>query len=386
MSSPAEGTAAMDHNAQDHLSRLPTEIICLVAKDHGLSIHDLAALAATILWAVRYKRFATIRRFLENGADIDSVQISQACLTEDPKYMYGEGSVPWYDYPNFWFVKDMFRPIHDWHPFTEFTPLAFAAMYGLDSMVAFLLDHGANIEKPGKGICDCADGENDVNMDLPPYTNLTPPGDTYYEPKFLWTPLYIALCRGHESTAMLLLSRGADPQETCPCQAGPWNALQTATLSGAHSIIDQLLDDKRVDIHTKGQWGLTALRLAYYRRDHALVEKYLARGADINASWDAGDGGWTIFAMSCLRGDLSAASDFLRRGADPDFVLKDGEHGDEWTAFGLIYAAMFRSRDNYSCDTSIPCLFEDTRKRRLLEEQILQAKLDKAMRRQREEA
>lgn len=33
--------------ARDHFGRLPTELFCLVVEDHGLSTHDLAALAAT---------------------------------------------------------------------------------------------------------------------------------------------------------------------------------------------------------------------------------------------------------------------------------------------------------------------------------------------------
>lgn len=37
----------MAHSARDHLDRLPNEIFELVAKNPDLSIHDLAAIAAT---------------------------------------------------------------------------------------------------------------------------------------------------------------------------------------------------------------------------------------------------------------------------------------------------------------------------------------------------
>ncbi|KAK2609646.1 hypothetical protein N8I77_003139 [Diaporthe amygdali] len=386
----------MAQNVQDHFGRLPTEVFFMVTEDHGLSIHDLAALAATcrrfykitnpmlyqkhlregdgrainpVLWAVQYKRFTTIRRFLENGADIDSVQISQACMKHE-----------WH----FWFGKEMFNPIDDWHPLSLFTPLAFAAMNGLDSMVAFLLDHGADIEKPGKGLCACSTGMNDVAMNLPPHQDIETEGcqETNMDDDsgFVWTPLHIAVCRKHEPTAMLLISRGADLQGTCPCALGPWNALHTATHSGAQFIIDYLLDEKRVDINEKGLWGLTPLHLAYYRKDHALVEKYIDEGADINATWNSGDGGWTIFAMACLWGDLQGASDFLRRGADPDFIIKSGENGMEWTALGLIYADIYRLPECVCARAHQGMSFDAaSHRRRLLEEQIFRAKLAKAM-------
>lgn len=37
----------MAAKARDHLGRLPTELLCVVVEDPGLSTHDLAALAVT---------------------------------------------------------------------------------------------------------------------------------------------------------------------------------------------------------------------------------------------------------------------------------------------------------------------------------------------------
>lgn len=185
----------------------------------------------SVLWAVRYDRFITIRRLLKNGADINS---------DKPSRNFGNKR------SHFWFEKATFRQIDDWHPFTVFTPLALAAKHGLASMVTFLLHHGANIEKPGKGLCDCSF----FNAQYLPF-NLPFNQETILEPcpdsnmgMFWWTPLHIAVCHRHESTTKLLLSRGADPENTCPCDWGPWSALHTATHLRAHSIVECLLDDE----------------------------------------------------------------------------------------------------------------------------------------------
>lgn len=322
-------------------------------------------------------RFTTVRRFLENGADINTDKIfrthADQKLAADRKL-----DVDMLQDENQW------RSDLRWHPRSIFTPLALAAALGHGSMVAFLLDHGADIEKPGKGLCVCSQGENIVQLHFPPHGGYGGVDDEEYimddESAFCWTPLHIALCRGHESTAMLLLQRGANYKVTCPCEAGPWNALHTATRMNQQNVISHLLDDKRVNINEPGHQGLTPLHLAFYEKHYSLVQMYVRRGADTNAVWHSDDGGWTLFAMACLRDKFSTASDLLRRGADPDFVLIDAEIGCHWTALGLIYANMCRALDSsFPLQTDTP----KTRQRRNLEEQIIQARIDKALQEQR---
>lgn len=200
-----------------------------------------------------------------------------------------------------------------------------------------------------------------------------------------WTPLHLALCRGHESTAILLLGRGANAQVTCPCEEGPWNALHTATRLNQRRIIDYLLDNSLVDINEGGFEGLTPLLIAFYEEHYSLVDMYIDRGADINAVWASTEGGWTIFAMACLRDDFHRASVLLQRGADPDVLLKDDEYGDEWTALGLIYGNLFGDYLRAMPHMSYAGCVTDTRARRMLERQIIQVKVDKALQQQRKE-
>ncbi|KAI7773241.1 hypothetical protein LA080_011486 [Diaporthe eres] len=312
----------MAADARDNLGRPPTELFCLVVEDHGLSTRDLAALAATcrkcyiitnpilyqkhlketggqaILWAVEHKRFKTITGFLENGADINTDRIFRTHVDQKRAEQSKLGGYVWQEWRPW-------RPPFEWHPCSIFTPLALAASLGHDSMVAFLVDHGADIEKPGKGLCACSSGENQPHLCFPPDNGCGRAFDEEYmmadENGLCWTPLHFAICRGHESTAMVLLGRDANPQVTCPCDdEGPWNALHTATRLNQRKMIDYLLDNKLVDINEAGRQGLTPLLLASYERHYSLADMYIDRGANINAVWNSIDGGWTVFGMACV--------------------------------------------------------------------------------------
>lgn len=335
--------------------------------------------SSVVLWAVEHKRFTTIRRFLENGADINTDRIFRTYVQKKLHVDIEQGE----------YQFQQWRPTLKWHPLSIFTPLALAATLGLDSMVAFLLDHGADIEKPGKGLCQCCVGRNQFWLSFPPKKNRGRTEDESWmmddEVGNCWTPLHFALCCDHESTVMLLLDRGANPQVTCPCESGPWNALHTATRLNQRRIIDHLLDNELVDINEGGFQGLTPLLIAYYGEHYSLVDMYIDRGADINAVWDSPDGGWTIFGMACLREDFSRASDLLQRGADPDFILTEEDYGSEWTALGLIYGNLFGQFMRQMDFISIESCTTQTRARWTLEQQIVQAKVDKALLQQREE-
>lgn len=331
------------------------------------------------MWAVGCKRFTTLRRFLENGADINNDRIFRTYVDQKLPADSKLGV-------NVWPKRRPWQATFKWHPYSIFTPLAFAASLGLDSMVAFLVDYGADIEKPGKGLCACCDGENHASLSFPPYRHRGMFEDIEWlmddESENCWTPLHVALCRGHESTAMILLSRGANPQVTCPCGQGPWNALHTATRLNQRSIIDYLLDNKLVNINEGGFERLTPLLIAFYEEHYSLVDMYIDRGADINAVWHTDDGDWTILAMACLRDEFDRASDLLRRGADPDFVLRDDEYGIEWTALGFIYGNLFGDYLRKIKHDHLRSVVTDTFQRRILEQQIIQVKVDKALQHQ----
>lgn len=144
-------------------------------------------------------------------------------------------------------------------------------------------------------------------------------------------------------------------------------------------VVNYILDNKLVDINEPGHQGLTPVLLAFYEKHYDLVDLYMDQGADINAVWDSVNGGWTVFAMACLREDFERASGLLNRGADPDLALREQEFGTEWTALGLLYGNLYGHylRDSgwrYDIDHA-----RDTRPRRMLEEQIIQVKIDRAL-------
>lgn len=322
------------------------------------------------MWAVELNRFKTITRMLENGADINNDRMFRAHVVEEN-------------------TKNPYDAAFFWDPLSIFTPLALAAALGHNSMIAFLLDHGADIEKTGKGLCTCCNGDNTVHLNFPPDQDLEYVDDPEYimddDSGFCWTPLHFALCRGNESTAMLLLERGANYQVTCPSQGGPWNALHTATRLNHRKIIDYLLDNKLVDINEAGHWGLTPLFLAFYEKHYSLVDMYVERGADINAGFISGDGRWTIFAMACMRDEFDWASDLLQRGADPEVFLTDTETGVQWTVHGLIYGNMYEACDGPDRYRNLQTDILNSDARAILEEEIIQARIDRALKQQRRE-
>lgn len=147
----------------------------------------------------------------------------------------------------------------------------------------------------------------------------------------IWTPLHYALCNGHESTARLLIERGAVDMAYYGV-----TALHTATRWELNDTIDYLLDNDLVDINEQNCHGVTVLHMAQVAGRNDLVDKYLDRGADINLEYDGQSGPWTIFYMACAAGDYERALEYLKRGADPHLVL-EGEDRDPWTVMRLIY-------------------------------------------------
>ncbi|KAF4832509.1 Ankyrin repeat domain-containing protein 16 [Colletotrichum tropicale] len=92
------------------------------------------------------------------------------------------------------------------------TPLHVAAAYGHYDVVKWLLAEGVDIDVPGKLLCGCLSlyemrqhlGNSSVIWD-PHNTDL----DSVPEIAGTWTPLHLAICRGNQSIARFLVSRGA---------------------------------------------------------------------------------------------------------------------------------------------------------------------------------
>ncbi|KAI8238401.1 putative ankyrin repeat protein [Colletotrichum sp. SAR 10_86] len=91
------------------------------------------------------------------------------------------------------------------------TPLHVAAAYGHYDVVKWLLAEGVDIDVPGKLLCGCLSlcemqdhfgtssdaWQGRIHLDYVPKVAGT------------WTPLHLAICRGNQSIARLLISRGA---------------------------------------------------------------------------------------------------------------------------------------------------------------------------------
>lgn len=224
----------------------------------------------------------------------------------------------------------------------EFSPLIWAAIHGKDSIVGFLLDHGAEIELKGSELCDCRHEllRCPASLPDPPRFERDPDDDVNSLPEWVhseeyvqyWTPLHYAICNQHPSTAKLLLERGAN----AGCVGGHVTALHVATRWEVDELIEYLLGNNLVDINARNHEGVTAVHLAHVAGRYDLVDSYLDHGADINLAYSAESGPWTIFSMACAEESFERALTYLQRGADPSFVL-EGEDEDPWTVMRLIY-------------------------------------------------
>jgi ankyrin repeat protein len=149
-----------------------------------------------------------------------------------------------------------------------------------------------------------------------------------------YTPLLFAAVQGHLESASVLLSAGANPNDTA---ADGSSALALAAFAG-YSEVAELLLEKGADPNAAGS-GYAPLHAAVLRGDLGLVKALLARGANPNAQLAKGTPvrryGWNFVLTQRLVGAtpyLLAAkyleSDIMRvlaaAGADSRSPMKDG--------------------------------------------------------------
>lgn len=283
-----------------------------------------------VFWAIEHGYDRTLQHLVANGVDIDMLDGNVAPRRVATTLAnYG----PLYN----WEAK------MDFYPDARFTPLAYAAYHGRDAMVKLLLDKGASIEMESALLCKCGNAPPLRCPEELPHPPVS--WEPYDDGRDLewedcvdhssWTPLHLAICRRHASTAKLLIERGA----SAVAVGGGQTALHTATGAGSQQVIDYLLDKNLVDINAQDAYGLTPLHVAYATTRYRAVDKFLDRGADINLGYTDASGPWTIFSMALAEGDFDRALKYLRRGADPDIVPKSRDHGDTWTAMRFIYGS-----------------------------------------------
>ena len=156
------------------------------------------------------------------------------------------------------------------------TALHYAAQNGRTEVVAFLLDKGADVNRPNIA------GE---------------------------TPLHYAVGLPDPAVVNLLLARGANPNARTTNGATP---LRTATAFARLGSIQALLD-KGADARDTLPNGQTLLHMTAWVGPPEAVALFVSRGVDVNA---AAKNGQTPLLIACTAGNATIAAALLDSGAD----------------------------------------------------------------------
>ena len=282
-----------------------------------------------VYWAIENDQYNTLKRLVDSGVDVNMLRGSDLINLFAHTFHCADE-----------ITMKAFTGVLD-HLDSEamVSPLAWAASHGRDSMVQYLLDRNAEIELESTRLCECYDElfHCPHRLPKPPEFHVRSlvrrdPIEREWPDHSYWTPLHYAICNRNVSTAQLLLERGANA-EYLGARA---TALHIATRWGLDETIHYLLDNDLVDIDATGNSDVTALHVAYVAGNYDLVDKLLDKSANINLAFHAATGPWAIFSMACAEGSFDLALKYLRKGADPHFVLED-QYENEFTVMRLIY-------------------------------------------------
>lgn len=298
-----------------NLCQLPNEVVLVIL--HNCFSPDLAAMAVVskhytnlanevlytrnardenavaMLWAAKHGRIGTLEHLVRCGASVNETTASLFLNREDPLY---EG----------WIDKIVPRGVlAEYEPntinhFFNFSPLAVAVAYGQDLTVRWLLKHGARVDMPTKNLCNCT---------------------VYEDSDQFWTPLHIAICNRHTSTAKLLLSNGANADRLLPVTYQSYTALHGAADMSNHELIEHMVVHKYISyIDDADVLGYTALHKASVQSPNfATIKKLVELGASVDV--ESMDSLLTPFAHFCSIGNFRMALYFVQNGADFDFVV-----------------------------------------------------------------
>ena len=124
-----------------------------------------------------------------------------------------------------------------------------------------------------------------------------------------WTPLMVALFNGHEETAMMLLSRGAN---VCAKARHGYEPMHWAAFNGYERAMRFILD-KGGNANAETEYGWTPLLQAASRGHMVIARLLIQRGAMVNASEHQG---WAPLHKACANGHVEMARFLVGRGAD----------------------------------------------------------------------
>ncbi len=138
-----------------------------------------------------------------------------------------------------------------------------------------------------------------------------------------FTPLHLAIGKGHVDTVQFLLNAGANP--SLPDQWGN-KPLHFASKVGSTAIVSELLKHK-VDINARGDYGRTPLNYAAFNGHQDVVSLLLKNGADVNAQSGQTDGKKTPLHDAISRGHKNTVL-VLLNAPNIDVYIQDANGHD----------------------------------------------------------
>ncbi|KAJ5552018.1 hypothetical protein N7535_000035 [Penicillium sp. DV-2018c] len=253
--------------------------------------------------AVALGQAATVRLLLEKGADVDGWcggwdGTALICACQSGKLEIVE--ILLQSNANIHAESDVYA-----------SPLEAAAQAGHWEVVTFLLDKGADPDIPERDHVDTAlqaaayQGRRDMVLTLlNHHADVNRPGIT-------WGTALTAACVGqHEEVVKLLLDNGADINVA----AGVGTALQAASKNGHQKLVKLLLENG-ADVNAHTEYGLhgTALIAAASKGERDTVELLLDNGADVHGRSRIYG---TALHAAAIVGDVQIVQLLLARGAD----------------------------------------------------------------------
>lgn len=200
----------------------------------------------------------------------------------------------------------------------SFRALHLAARGGHDNVVGILIDHGASIDVYQRPLCRC--------MPIHCRAAFGPHGvPTVRNDISGYSPLHLAICHFRESTARLLLSRGASPRLSEPQRDSAPTALHVAAATGQVNLSRHILDGGFVELDAVDHSGLTPFYYAYSCGQwSSTVPFLLEKGANINflvrqpTRHNGVEGGefFTTLYEACVFGCYAEAIKLINLGAD----------------------------------------------------------------------
>ncbi|KAK7977946.1 hypothetical protein PG996_003997 [Apiospora saccharicola] len=284
------------------LLKLPVDILDVIFFQSGLDPADLAHLATLhsalyhlviprlykdnirqrhahcLFWAAKTGTLRTLSKALSYGADPNTAGPDEADTMEMLE--------AYADYTSL-------RIKVAWAQKVFGTPLHFAASLGHGEIVAALLDAGADIHAPSRGLCRCAfngsrgyrvtseaEGHG-MNESIRPLPN--------------WLPLHHAVCNGHLSTANLLLDRGAslqmcyEPHAQEDFLALP-SLVHCATGNGLETLVQRALEvDIRTALRAENELDSPLHYACESWNSKGAIRRLVAAGHDVNLNC-----GWPV--------------------------------------------------------------------------------------------